>query len=467
VKGSLFSSSTRIKTFLAFLLAFVILSGCIQPELVPPVVNISPANPQESDFQNQYSTFKLVATISDSNFGDQAISYSYQWLKNGELINGATSNELPASLMGTQGHTIRGYEFECQVTASDSNGNEAEGSAGVTIGGSSLAVEGCGCRFSNFFRGSGQIEPAKLSSLDAMKEHTNANWVSIGMGYFQDSVNATYIYEKGGIEPIDSGEISTISESDLISQIEYAHSLGLKVMLYPEICINGCGWPGPRDQITGSPEWFAAYQTKMVHLADYANVTEVEMFCVGVELWGTEGKEQSWRQLIQEVKKHYSGPVIYATNYLAQGHESQANDIKWLDAVDYIGATGPFETGSDNKDPTISELKGYYSQQREVLHQLSTKFNKPLIVTEIGAPSVDGFTTNYWIASSTPDLQEHADFYEAVFETFANQPWVSGVFAIDWFPTSEQWYQDDPAWPISTAFLNKPAERVIRSWFTK
>ncbi len=71
-----------------------------------------------------------------------------------------------------------------------------------------------------------------------MKEHISCNWVSIVIGYFQDSIDAATIYEKMNTSQTEE---STIAESDLASQIKYAHSLGLKIMVYPEVCINGKG----------------------------------------------------------------------------------------------------------------------------------------------------------------------------------------------------------------------------------
>ncbi len=135
MKKRVLSPKVMGETFVVFLLALILLSGCTQrtltpgatPKLSPPVVSISPASPLESDFQQQYSSFKLVATANVTDSAAGPFAYSYQWFKNGEMIQGATSNELPASLMGQQGHTVRGYEFKCQVTDADSQGNKAIG----------------------------------------------------------------------------------------------------------------------------------------------------------------------------------------------------------------------------------------------------------------------------------------------------------------------------------------------------
>jgi hypothetical protein len=117
---------------------------------------------------------------------------------------------------------------------------------------------------------------------------------------------------------------------------------------------------------------------------------------------------------------------------------------------------------------TLTDLVAWYSGYRDVFRQVVTRFNKPFLITEVAAYSLDGCTK--WASevnmhTTTQDLQEQADYFEAVFETFVNESWVVGLWVEDWVPTQERWYMNDPQWPTSTAFLNKPAERVIRSWF--
>ncbi len=204
----------------------------------------------------------------------------------------------------------------------------------------------------------------------------------------------------------------------------------------------------------------------MVHLADIAQANGVELLCVGVELSKTQDKENDWRQLIQSVRQHYLGRLIYSAMYYADSF----NTINWWDVLDYIGVTCLFEVPTGGTDMTLTDLVGWYSQYREVLKKASLKFSKPVIVTETSAASLDGVTKrgspaiNY---STTPDWQEQADYFEAVFQTFASQTWVVGLSAEDWVPTQENWYKDDPKWPTGTSYLNKPAERVIKSWFAK
>jgi len=427
-----------------------------------PKVTITPATPLESEFQTNYASFSLTCSASSKDPDGGKVRFKYQWYKNNKAISGATTKVLTAAQMGRQGHTIRGYKYKCQVTAIDNEGEKSTGQKTVTIAGPYLGMDIRGGRFSNFFRTFALNEQAN-PSISVMKKHINANWISIVILYFQDNKDSTVIYE---LKSLDSSVPSTIKESDLVSQIKYAHNHGLKVMLYPEIWINGAYGPGARNEISGSAEWFSAYQAKLLHLADIAQANGVELFCIGVELNATQDKEASWRALIAEVRKHYTGPLTYSCMYF----QGIIDTLAWWDAVDYIGSSSLFQIPTGGTDMTLTDLTLQYVPYRDVIQNVSIAFgNKPVIITESCAYSLDGVTK--WQSStpsysSTKDWQEQADYFEAMLETFYGQSWVVGFFVEDWIPTQENWYKDDPNWPTSTSFLNKWAEKTIKSWFT-
>ena len=440
-------------------LVVVAANCCCNHAPLPPQVTILPATPSESAFQTQYDTFRLVAHAQTTDPDRDAVSFSFQWYGNEVPIQGASDSVLSASQIGRPGHTVRGYPFRCRVTASDGHGGTSSSNATIAFCGPTFNGAR-GCLFHNIFR-IYALNQAGNSSLDSMKVHTHCDWVSIGIIYFQADTAATSIYEKTST----SKEVpSTIQESDLVSQIQHAHSLGLKVMVYPEIWIDGTVAVGPRNQISGSPEWFAEYQARIEHLADIAQANGVELFCVGVELSGTKDKEANWRQLIADVRQHYSGQVTYSAQY----YPGIIDAVNWWDALDYVGSSSLFENPNGGLDPTVADLDSAYLGYRDVIQGVCTRFDKPLLVTEASAFSLDGCTK--WGSqvvnhSTTQDLQEQADYYEAMFETFVGLPQSAGFWAEDWFPTNETWYGQDASWPTNGSFLNKPAEKVIRSWY--
>lgn len=106
--------------------------------------------------------------------------------------------------------------------------------------------------------------------------------------------------------------------------------------------------------------------------------------------------------------------------------------------MDYIGVLGYFNlTGSNN--PTVEELKsawvkgGYLTR----LEDLSKKFQKPVIISEIGYQSADGTNTMpaYFprLAQAPVDQQEQADCYQAAMEVLWGKPWLAGIFWFQWF----------------------------------
>lgn len=97
--------------------------------------------------------------------------------------------------------------------------------------------------------------------------------------------------------------------------------------------------------------------------------------------------------------------------------------------MDYIGLSG-YSRLTNKNDPTVEELKsawverGYLSR----LEGLSQKFQKPIIISEIGYVSADGTNTDppnfRKFANAAADLQEQADCYQAAFEVLRDKPWL-------------------------------------------
>ncbi len=125
--------------------------------------------------------------------------------------------------------------------------------------------------------------------------------------------------------------------------------------------------------------------------------------------------------------------------------------------LDYIGVLGYFPMTKIN-DPTVEELKSAWIEKGILsrLEALSEKFQKPIIISEIGYDSCDG-TNMHPAAPVTPDidLQEQADCYQAAFEVLLGQPWLKGIF---WW----MWGADPAAGGPNNSDRtpqNKPAEK--------
>jgi len=298
---------------------------------------------------------------------------------------------------------------------------------------------------------------------------TGANWVILNVQVWQETISSTNI---------TLAQYATASDEALRHMIELGHSLGIRVALQPMVALSqdpthvwihiGTSY----STETQWQEWFASYREMIMHYATLAQNAGADMFFIGHELTGTVHREADWRRVAQEVRQVYKGPIIYeaTTNYVPLVPLSLTDEdlqIKWWDALDYIGVLGYFPLTNKN-NPTVEELKiawvekGYVSR----FEGLWQKFQKPIIISEIGYGSVDGTNRsplNNLYESLPLDLQEQADCYQAALEVLWGRPWLKGIFWFQW-PAIPVWWPPDRMIKSSVP-CGKPAEEIIKRFY--
>ena len=60
-------------------------------------------------------------------------------------------------------------------------------------------------------------------------------------------------------------------------------------------------------------QWFGYYVPYITHYAALAESLKVERFSVGLELVDASGQSSHWRDVVQNVRKAYNGPLVYGT----------------------------------------------------------------------------------------------------------------------------------------------------------
>ena len=102
------------------------------------------------------------------------------------------------------------------------------------------------------------------------------------------------------------------------------------------------------------------------------------------------------------------------------------------------------------------------SRRSTFLHSLATKYDKPLLMTEVGYRSVDGtaIAPGSWTSSGTPDVMEQADAYNAFFQVWS-------AHGGSWFKGAELWQWDLNNQYSSTGYsvMGKPAETIVWQYF--
>src|SRR5246127_2554986 len=226
-----------------------------------------------------------------------------------------------------------------------------------------------------------------------------------------------------------------------------AHSLGMKVLRKPQLWMHGgnpadINFPGTAE----NSEWFAQYQPFLEHYAQLASAIHADVLCVGVELEKMSGNEQAWRKLIAGARELYPGPLTYAANF---GLEFES--IKFWDALDYIGL--------DEYYPLPDDLTTTAVVQK--ISAVQSRFQKPVLFTEAGFPSVTEANRRPYDDSSGPlDLEIQAKSYDALLSAFYEKRWFAGVY---WWKVGTNGYGG--ANDASHTPWNKPAMQSIDRWY--
>lgn len=278
-------------------------------------------------------------------------------------------------------------------------------------------------------------------------------WVSITPFGWQSGLQSSEIRQVG----------SRAAETDqrLEQTIEQAHALGLKVMMKPHIWLSYSEWRGHIDP--GSPEgwraWFASYTEFILRYARLSEQLRADMFVIGVEFGSsTVTHAAEWREVIRQIRAAYSGPIIYAANW------DEVERVPFWDALDYIGIQ-MFAPLSDTPGATREALRSQAADYVERVRVLSERFDRPVILTEVGYKSIQGtavspFTWPEHLPAQGTIIDEgaQADAYCAILETFGQADYVAGMYWWKWFTDPDT----DEEGATGFSPRGKLAERVLR-----
>jgi len=277
---------------------------------------------------------------------------------------------------------------------------------------------------------------------------TGADHVSIILPYYQHDVGSTEIYAHPRFSPPDAVVEQTLAE---------AREAGLKVLLFPilrlEYAVTIDEWRGtlePRDPAA----WWRSYSAVILKLARLASRHGVAAFAVGSELGSLDKRPEPWVPLVREVRRVYSGALVYSANWDAYDR------VALWELVDLAGLSAYFQLTEGLRRPPLDRLIHAWREQRVLISRWRARIDKPLIFTELGYHSQDRTNAFPWDESvdKPVSLEEQADCYRAFVRVWDGVPYLRGVYFWNWFgwggPRSREY-----------APRGKPAARVMCEWF--
>ncbi len=248
---------------------------------------------------------------------------------------------------------------------------------------------------------------------------------------------------------LNTGPESWESDEGLEGIAQVAHARGLKVMLKPGIW-SGTGFAGDIDfrSAEDRARWFDQYRLFLEHYARLATRIHADLFCVGGEFVKLTRYDAEWRKLIARVRELYSGPLVYAAN-----HGEEFESLTFWDALDYIGLQEYYPLPDNLSTEALMEK----------VEAVQRKFQKPVIFTEAGFPSVERPNRKPWDAfGRKASLEDQARCYEAIYRAFYHQPWFEGMY---WWAIGTNGY-GGPNDPSHTPW-GKPAMEVVKRWYSQ
>jgi len=421
---------------------------------------------QDGQFEIQDSDDILVQ-IEGGNPAD----YTYSWERNGIELKFADGNRLTNKQMKTftgnpleytpasnhTDHAIRGYEYGVTVY----EGSDLVATASTEIRGPRFVAPNRAVVIATW-DSRANSKGALQKSLEKLREAINPNWLEIFRISFQDKWGSPNIFAK-----TPGNGLMTLPDDMFSYLVGLAHEMGMKVAYVPQLWLQN-----PRDILSGrseftpEPGWYDAYVKWISHEAEVSEASGVELFSIGAETDSTLSNDAFWLRVIAEVRNRYSGQITYAPITCCFAAINRLFSVDWFSKLDVLGVAPNIDNMPNaGLDPTLSQLTDHYREYASLFEKLSQRFGKDVYALELSWFSTDGIAHRGGSNedSRTADWQEQADIYGAAFRAFNNQPWLAGTAPALWPPLISG--VNDRGYELSPAIYQKPASKVIQSWY--
>jgi hypothetical protein len=278
---------------------------------------------------------------------------------------------------------------------------------------------------------------------DAGATHILISWV-----WWQQDLRATEI------RPMPGWSATDLQIEDTIRA---AKTLGLHVTCLPIVRLVKSAkdeWRG-RIQPIDEEAWWASYARFILHAAKSAKDAGADRFSIGSELVSRERDRSRWAEIIERTRSEAPGlELMYSANW------DHFREVSFWDLVDVVGLTAYFEL-TKSLDPSVEELEAAWAKVKPQLFQFSEDLGRPIVITELGYPSLDGGASWPWDETRTApiDLEEQRRAYEAAAKSWSDVRFIRGLYWWNWFGLGG-------AADASYTPRKKPAAGVIRAWYS-
>ena len=270
-----------------------------------------------------------------------------------------------------------------------------------------------------------------------------ANAVSIPITFFQDLKNSSLAYQAVHPFILESGIHESPLEKDVLSAVQEAKSLGLKVMLQFQTQINKPFWE-PTSSIGdfwapyNARIWFPRYTELILQYLRALESFEVDFVSLGHDMYTLSLFETHWKELADRLRNETKAKITYSAAF---GDEDR-NSGFW-ESYDYVGVFPRFHAATEEQ--LALEAKEF---ARTLLY-MNKLWKKPVLVTRVAT------------CSRTQDHLSQSQLFTAIHDAVKDLSFVHGVFFGDWVSDILYGSANDVTYSIQ----HKPAEDTVRQLF--
>lgn len=244
--------------------------------------------------------------------------------------------------------------------------------------------------------------------------------------------------------------------------ISALHKQDLQVMIKPQLWMGHGDFTGDIhfDSEEKWQKFEKEYHDYILLYSQIAAKNNAEYMCLGTELFNfVKERPVFWRNLISEIRKIYSGKLVYAENW------DKVNQIDIWKELDFIGVDAYFPI-SDKISPDEDDIAAGWKKHERLLENLSGKFKKQVLFTEYGYRGTDYALKEPWNSARNNAIPNHnlqARALKVLYEEIWDKNWFAGGFL--W-----KWHQHENSGGLENDRFtpqNKPAENVVKEYYGK
>jgi hypothetical protein len=223
----------------------------------------------------------------------------------------------------------------------------------------------------------------------------------------------------------------TPDDATLLSVMARARELSLGVVLVPQVRLQqgeAGDWRGvlrPADEA----RWWQSYTQLVLHHASLAERGGAAVLAIGSELTSMSVPRYAarWRRLASDARARFSGQLAFIANHDALDLQAP------FEHVDIAGVSAYFPLARE-LDADVEVMRAAWRRAAVELRELSHATGKPVVLFEVGYPSIDGGAVRPWdyARGAVIDVDEQARAYRACVDTLLDAPFIEGAFFWTW-----------------------------------